>query len=226
MSRKWLLGFGALILALLVLAFGGTWLYLNVFRDDAPDTLQLPDQTNGDATIELDGRWVVTPESMAGYRVDEILFGQAVTAVGRTSDVSGSVEFDGDTARGLSVVVDMTSVVSDEPNRDQQYRTRIMDTEMFPTSQFEQTDAVSGVEALAENGATLTVPVRGEFTVRGQTQTIEVDVDLQRSGDVVQAAGSIPIVFADYGIPEPSIGAISVDDNGVVEFLITLEKDS
>jgi len=38
----------------------------------------------------VSGAWTVTTGSQAGYRVQEILFGQSHTAVGRTSKVTAA----------------------------------------------------------------------------------------------------------------------------------------
>jgi hypothetical protein len=45
------------------------------------------------------------------------------------------------------------------------------------------------------------------------------------SGDVVTVAGSIPILFADYGIQKPeSFKVLSVDDNGTMEFQVHFSR--
>jgi hypothetical protein len=36
----------------------------------------------------------------------------------------------------------------------------------------------------------------------------------------------IPVVFADYGIPSPSFGPATVEDNGEIEFLVTFTKSN
>ena len=36
--------------------------------------------------------------------------------------------------------------------------------------------------------------------------------------------GAIPIVFAEWGIPNPSTGPISTEDNGLLEFLLVFER--
>jgi hypothetical protein len=42
-----------------------------------------------------------------------------------------------------------------------------------------------------------------------------------RAGSVVQVAGSIPITFADWSIPNPSFGGVvTTDDHGVLEFAL------
>jgi hypothetical protein len=47
----------------------------------------------------------------------------------------------------------------------------------------------------------------------------------QRNGDQLEINGSLDIQFADWGIPNPSIGPISTEDHGVLELLIILARD-
>ena len=36
--------------------------------------------------------------------------------------------------------------------------------------------------------------------------------------------GNIPVLFSDYGIPNPSFGTISTEDNGLLEFILVFER--
>lgn len=81
-------------------------------------------------------RWTAGSGSEAGYRVDEILFGQNATAVGRTSGVEGEMTISGTTVEAATVTVDMASVSSDESRRDNQFRGRIMAVGTYPTATF------------------------------------------------------------------------------------------
>jgi hypothetical protein len=36
--------------------------------------------------------------------------------------------------------------------------------------------------------------------------------------------GSIPVVFEDYGIDNPSFGAVRTEDEGLVEFVLVFER--
>jgi hypothetical protein len=87
--------------------------------------------------VGLDGTWTVTPTAdtnvlYVGYRVDEVIAGQAITATGRSAAVTGSL------------------------------------------------------------------------TLAGTQAT--------------------PVVFADYNITNPSIGPITTEDNGALEFLIVFDR--
>ena len=90
----------------------------------------------------LDGTWLVADGSEVGYRVEETINGFAVTANGRTRDVSGSLVIAGTTVTEGSFSVDMATVASDESRRDGQFRGRIMAVDEFPTAEFVLTSPI------------------------------------------------------------------------------------
>jgi hypothetical protein len=53
---------------------------------------------------------------------------------------------------------------------------------------------------------------------------VEVTVaSIVRDGRIV-VIGEVPIVFAEWGIPNPSIPGITTEDAGVLEFNLVLER--
>jgi hypothetical protein len=44
------------------------------------------------------------------------------------------------------------------------------------------------------------------------------------TGSTAQINGSIPIVFANWNIPNPTFGPVSTDNHGTMEFLLNLIK--
>ncbi|PZF81343.1 YceI family protein [Jiangella anatolica] len=221
--RRVFIGVGSLA-ALVLLVVGGTFLYINVFSDDAPPPLALetsPPPASGDAA-ELGGTWTVAGGSEAGYRVDEVLNGQDNTVVGRTSDVTGEVTVEGTEATAGEITVDMTTITTDSGSRDGQFRGPIMQTDQFPTSTFTLTSPVS-LDGL-DGAGPISVTATGDLTVRDVTQSIEIQLDVQRSGDGVQVAGSGEIQFADFDVDPPDLGFVRVEDHGTVEFLLTLTR--
>lgn len=48
-----------------------------------------------------------------------------------------------------------------------------------------------------------------------------VDVTAKRSDGLISVNGAIPVVFADYGIPDPSFGPATVEGHGEIQFLVT-----
>jgi polyisoprenoid-binding protein YceI len=221
---KWLVG-GVVLLAVLIV--GGTWLYLNVLTDDAPERLSL-DQIGGAATTvapaaatgSIDGNWKVVATSQAGYRVKEILFGQSKEAVGRTTAVTGDAVIAGEKVTAANVVVDLTKVTSDQSRRDGQFHGRIMNTSTYPTATFKLTQPI----ALPSATGKVTTKATGELTTHGTTKSVVADIQAQRSGNAIQVSGSIPVVFADFDIDNPSGGPAQTEDKGLIEFLLNLNQ--
>ena len=218
------------------------WVYINLIREPAaesfldtisPDTTVVAEPSSettvdGSTTTvassltDPSGAWVVAVGSQVGYRVDEVLFGQKVTAIGRTAAVTGSV-----TIEGLSVVAaefsaDMTTVKSDEPKRDAQFDGRIMDVINYPVATF----SLAAPIALSDASLGGTTPhlASGTLTLRGTSKTVDVNlVSSIRDGRIV-LAGEVLIVFEEWGIPNPSIPGISTEDSGILEFSLVLER--
>src|SRR5438094_546838 len=71
-----------------------------------------------DSGSATDGTWKTSNGSVVGYRVKEVLFGQSNVAVGRTSQVTGSIVVTGTKVTAGTFTVDMTTVASDESRRD------------------------------------------------------------------------------------------------------------
>ena len=71
------------------------------------------------------------------------------------------------------------------------------------------------------DGAT-DVQLTGDLTIRDVTQQVTVDAQVAASGDTVQVVGSVPVTFADFGIEAPSLGFVTVEDTGAVEFDLRL----
>jgi polyisoprenoid-binding protein YceI len=64
----------------------------------------------------------------------------------------------------------------------------------------------------------------GDLTLRGVTKSVTFPVTARRNGANLEVTGSIPVVFADYNIPNPSSAGITTEDNGVVEFLLVFAQ--
>lgn len=218
------------IVALLVLAglaVGGSALYAKIENDKAPDalTLSTPTATTDGAGAslteqDLAGTWTVSDGSQAGYRVAEVLNGQDVTVVGRTSDVEGTVTIDGTSLSAADVTVSMTTITTDNSSRDGQFLD-ILKTSEFPTATFSLTEPVD-VSGVTEG--TTSVQAQGELTVAGVSAPVVVALDAQTTSTGVEVSGSIPVTFSDFGVDAPDLGFVKVEGTGTVEMLLTLEK--
>jgi len=223
--RRLALWIGAALLAVLALAVAVPYAYIHLVEGDAPPALSaVPAADVEPATGTVDGRWTVAAGSQAGYRVAEVLGGQDTTAVGRTEAVAGGLTVEGGAVTAGSFTVDLTRVTSDQSRRDDQFRTRIMDTATYPQARFTLTRPLE-LGQLADAAGTRQVQAPGTLELHGAEKAATADLTVTRTGSTVQVSGQVPVVFADYGIDNPSFGSfVKTGDSGTIEVLLTLEK--
>jgi polyisoprenoid-binding protein YceI len=232
--------------AAVVVAVGGFLLYRSFFGGPVPAEVSLsetPAATSSPALSSpsgsgssgtVGGSWVVDTESgsfsdftstFAGYRIDEELgtLG-AHTAVGRTPDVSGSMEIDGSSITGLQVTVDMTTLVSDDDRRDNQLRMRGLETDAFPTATFELTEPIE-VGTVPAEGETISAEATGDLTLHGVTKRVTVPIEARWTSDQIEVAASFDVALADHGIQPPTgFFVLSVADQGTVELHLLFRR--
>ena len=185
-----------------------------------------PDGTDGTWTIDTSiGSFADFSSSFVGYRVDETFTDQrANTAVGRTPNVEGSLTLEGSTLTAVGVTADLTSLQSDDDRRDGQLRRQAIETEQFPTATFKLTSPTD-LGSVPADGQTIDATATGELTLHGVTKSVEVPLQARLSGDVVTVTGSIEILFADYGIEQPtSFIVLSIEDHGTMEFQLHFRR--
>jgi polyisoprenoid-binding protein YceI len=229
----WLLG-GAAVLVLLIV--GGTWVYIHVIEGPAPAPLSLnsagsqaPSQpagassgTTAGAAVSggVTGSWKVASGSVVGYRVNEVLAGQNNVAVGRTSDISGSMTIRSGSVTAASFTVRMATIKSDQSQRDAQFNGRIMDTSAYQTGTLTLTQPIA-LGSLPAGGVIRTYHATANLTLHGRTSPVTFTLQAERTSAGAEVSGSIPIVFADWGISNPSFsGFVTTQNHGLLEFLI------
>lgn len=252
-ARRWLLWVAIGVVAAVALFFAGIFVYVNFINDspdaldetDLSNALVTPDTTTAgpvdtavdDPTVDstvptsdsppadaggFDGDWTPTSASEFGYRVEEVLAGVNTTAVGRGNEIEGALTIEGTTATVVDVTVQIESITSDDPRRDGQFTGRIMNAQEFPTAEFRITEPIQ-FGRIPVGDEQITATATGELTLRGVTNPVTFDVTAQTTGGRIGVLGSIPVVFADYGIENPSFGAIKTEDDGLVEFVLVFE---
>jgi len=222
----------AVVVAAVVLIVGGPWVYINLIKEDAPDELSLDattatqpadtNQTSADSGW-VSGTWTIAQDSVVGYRVKEVLFGQDTEGVGRTSQVTGSLTIADNAVSAAEFTVDMASIESDSGKRDSQFRGRIMDTVTYPTATFTLTSPITLPDA-ATSGTEFAIDATGDLSLRGVTKSVTFPLEAQLTNGAVRVAGKINVVFADWSIPNPGFGGITTEDNGDLEFLLSFSR--
>ena len=169
-----------------------------------------------------DGTRTAAADRILGYRVKESINGFDTEANGRTSAVTGSLTIAGTSATAAQFTVDMTTFKSDEGRRDGQFNGRIMAVDQFPTATFVLTQPID-FGAVPADGS-ITTNATGDLTLRGVTKSVTFELSATYRNGRIAVLGNIPVVFADYGIPNPSIATIVTEDNGLLEFALVFDR--
>lgn len=205
---------------------GGPYLFFAVFEGTPPGRLHLPSAAGVDPGVvapgPVSGTWTVWTGSQAGYRVQELLFGQSHTAVGRTSKVTGGMVISGTEVAAADFTVDMASVKSDQGSRDAQFRGFIMRTADYPHATFRLTSPIQ-LGAVPAIGQEISEQAVGDLTMRGVRRSITFTLSAERlSGGAIDVNAEIPIRFSDWHIPNPSFAVAKVGSTGTLEVLLHL----
>jgi polyisoprenoid-binding protein YceI len=233
-SNRWLLWLAGLAVAVVVLAVGGTFVYIHFISGPAPATLGLkssgssPAPSGGTGTAgstgSVAGTWKVTTGSVVGYRVKEVLLGQHQTAVGRSSAVTGHLTISGTKVTAGTFAVLMDTIKSNESQRDVQFNGRIMNTATYPTGTLTLTRPIT-IAPLPAVGVVRKYTATGKLTLHGHTRAVTFPLSAERTASQIEISGSIPILFADWDIPNPSFtGFVTTQNHGVLEFLLKLSR--
>ena len=243
--KKWIVRIVVLAVVAVGLVYGGILLWTKVINppeeklsaDDlsavlAETTTSVAADTNDTTAITpaptdvpngLDGLWAATNESTLGYRVKEVLGGVDTEGVGRTNAVTGSLTLDGSTVTAADFTVDVASITSDSSRRDGQFAGPIMDTATHPTATFVLTSPIE-LGVIPDDGEQITVDAMGDLTLRGTTNSVTFPLAAEYANGRIGVFGNIPVVFADYGIPNPSNAFAVTGDDGLLEFVLVFAR--
>ncbi len=176
---------------------------------------------------DLAGTWVLSSQgtSFVGYRIGEELANiGTTTAVGRTSDVVVALEFDGSAITSVTIEADLRTLTSDQSFRDGALRTRGIETDTYPFATFVLTEAIP-IDSLPTAEEALSVTVQGTLDLHGVTNPVTIALEGQYVDGLVVVVGVTDIALADYDIEPPTgFRVLSIDDVGVMEFQLVLER--
>jgi polyisoprenoid-binding protein YceI len=227
--RGWL----AAVAAVLVLALAGGGYLLLARNSDAPAPASLDaatattattvgDAAQPESTGTPDGAWRVHDDgsSFVGYRVRERLaqLSSPSEAVGRTTQVTGTMQVAGDQVEAVRVEADLRGLQSDEGRRDNAIRQRGLESSRFPTAVFELAEPIR-LDQQPASGRPVSGQGKGRLTVRGITREVTADLQGRWDGSTIQVAGRIPVRMSDFQIEPPLVGfVLSIEDSLTVEF--------
>jgi polyisoprenoid-binding protein YceI len=189
------------VLTLVVLVIVAVVAVIKLQPSAAP--LALPGRAAAAPAGQLDGSWHITTGSLAGFRIRENILGVGNDVTGRTSDVTG------------------TAVLSGKARQPQLVQS--LDTAVYPVATVTLDRPVT-LPAAFSSGGTITQTAAVSLTLNGITRPVTMTLSARRDGTRIQAAGSLPVAFADFGIKGPSGYGVfgSLASNGTAEFLLIL----
>jgi polyisoprenoid-binding protein YceI len=213
--------------AVVVLAVGGTFIYFHFIADPTPAPLSLKTSSSpgtgassASGSSSVAGSWNVGRGSVVGYRVQEVLFGQNHTAVGRTGAITGHITISDTTVTSGAFTVRMATITSDASERDAQFRGRIMDTSSYPTATLTLARHIV-LAPVPAAGVVRSYTASADLTLHGHTRQVTFALTAERTASGIEISGSIPVLFADWDIPNPSFsGLVTTQDHGILEFLL------
>jgi len=178
--------------------------------------------------------WTVTDKSKATIRVREQLVGVSLPsdAVLTATGAKGSftLNSDGTFASGSKITFDLTTLASDERDRDNFIKNDTLQVRQFPTAEFVPTKTNGLTLPLATSG-TFTFTLTGNMTIKGKTHQVTFDVSAKRDGtDLTATATTNPSwKFGDFGMSAPSVPfrVLSVTDEirAAIDIVATGPKD-
>lgn len=175
----------------------------------------------------LAGDWQLSTsgDSFVGYRVVEELanFG-ANTAVGRTTDVTGTLSYDGSAITAVEIEANVATLSSDDSRRDNALRRQALETGAFPTATFTLTQPIA-LDQVPVDGETVEVTATGRLTLHGVTRDVAVPIAGRLTDGRLVVVGSLEIAFADYEIQPPRAPLVlSVEDRATMELQLVFER--
>ena len=183
--------------------------------------------TGPPAAADLVGTWALSErgESFVGYRIGEVLANVGTaTAVGRTGEITATLEFDGQTITAVEIVADLRTLKSDQGFRDGALKDRGIESNTYPFATFVLTEAIPiDIIPVGENPTSVTVA--GTLELHGVTNAVQIELAGQYVDGLVVVSGSTEIVLLDYGIEAPvGFRVLSIEESGQMEFQIVFEQ--
>lgn len=135
--------------------------------------------------------------------------------VGKTKDVSGTLEFDPkniNNTRG-TFTVNLASIDTGNRLRNKHMREKFLNTNQYPEMTFALEKVITEINELPPN-QDVTISVDGRISLRGITrkQTVTLNVLHDTNKNEMRITGIFPITLSDYKIKTPSFMDMFVEN--------------
>ncbi|MER3459207.1 MAG: hypothetical protein C4309_11800, partial [Chloroflexota bacterium] len=163
-------------------------------------------------------RFTLVPEgSEARYRVREQLARLSFPsdAVGATKAISGQIVVNPDgtiLSEKSKIVVDLTTLRSDENRRDNYIKNNTLQTSRFPTAEFVPRE-IRGLSSPLPASGEGTFQLIGDLTLHGVTRPVTWEVTARLDGQTLTGSATTSFTFADFNLTVPQVFVVlSVDE--------------
>jgi polyisoprenoid-binding protein YceI len=169
-----------------------------------------PTPSTAATTAATTGTWTVTSASKATVRVREQLVGvnlpsdAVLVATGATG--SFALNNDGTFASGAKISFDLTTLASDNRNRDDFIKGDTLQTRQFPKAELVPTKTTGLALPIPASGD-FTFKLTGQLTIKGKAKEVTFDVQATRTGNELTATATAAPAwkFGDFGMTAPSV---------------------
>jgi polyisoprenoid-binding protein YceI len=215
-------------LSFLFAACGGAAAPSATAQPTASATTAAATATTTPSTTTTTGTWTVSSTSKATVSVREQLVGvnlpsdAVLVATGATGTFA--LQDDGTFSSDAKISFDLTTLASDNRNRDDFIKGDTLQTRQFPKAEFVPTTTTGLALPMPASGE-FTFKLTGQMTIKGKTKEVTFDVQAKRTGNELTATATAAPTwkFADFGMTAPSVPfrVVSiVDDLRVVVDLV------
>ena len=149
-------------------------------------------------------------------------------AIGVSTNISGflSLNTDGSVGAESIISIDMSTFESDSARRDQYLRRQTLETDRYPTAQYE----ILGVEDLEwplPNNENISFQIVGNMTLHGITQPLKWDILASHLNGQMTGTANTEFSFDDFDLEIPNLFFIlDVDNNIRLELVFDTTVDS
>jgi polyisoprenoid-binding protein YceI len=152
--------------------------------------------------------------SEASFTIDEVLFGQPNTVVGKTSQVAGKIQVHKDDPSKSAVgpiKVDLSGLATDNPLRNRTLQGRILETG-DASNQFAvfTPKSISGLPESVTVGQPFSFNITGDLTVHGVTRSATFDTTVTLESDSkLSGQAQTTVQYKDFNINIPDVPSVT-----------------
>ena len=181
-------------------------------------------------------RYVIVPElSEVRFNIDEVLFGNPKTVVGRTNQVTGEILLDlqsPEEAEVSPIQIDARELVTDESFRNRALRRQILDSaqDEYQYISFTPTEIVGLSSEEVVSGEARSFRLTGDLQIRDivHAATFEMIVTIVSETEL-KGSGEAVVLRSDYDLQIPSVPGVADVSNEVrleIEFVAQAAEES